>query len=122
MVRPLDGSGISQGREFQMTTTREEKKTATHAAADTKLTLPPNTFEGKIVSVKGGKLVMKNQEGKEYSHTLAKDAKVCCDGTACQTDDLKVGSRIRVTTKKDDRNVATGVESLNKQTEFAQCG
>ncbi len=98
-----------------------EKKSASHVAASPKKAAPPNTFEGKIVSVKGNKLVMKNLEGKEFSHTLAKDAKFCCDGTSCQSDDLKVGSRIRVTTKVDDRDIATGVESIMKQTEFAHC-
>lgn len=47
--------------------------------------------------------------GKDY-HT--------CDGASCQSADLKTGSRIRVTTKKDDRSTATGVESLNKHSEF----
>ena len=35
--------------------------------------------------------------------------------------DLKAGSKIRVTTKKDDRNVATAIESLDKHAEFAKC-
>jgi hypothetical protein len=80
----------------------------------------PNTFDGKIVSMTGDKLVMRNKDGKEYTHTLAKDARLTCDGTACKADELRTGDRIRVTTKKDDRNVATGVESLNKKSEFSQ--
>jgi hypothetical protein len=36
-------------------------------------------------------------------------------------EDRKAGSKIRVTTEKDDRNVATGIESLDKHAEFAQC-
>lgn len=79
-----------------------------------------NTYDGKVVSISGNKLVMSNQEGKEYSHTVAADAKVCCDGAACKSEDLKVGSKIRVTTQSDDKNVATKIESLDKQAKFAQ--
>jgi hypothetical protein len=79
-----------------------------------------NTYDGKVVSISGNKLVMSNQEGKEFSHTVAADAKVCCDGTACRTEDLKVGAKIRLTTKADDKHVATKIESLDKQAEFVQ--
>lgn len=79
-----------------------------------------NTHDGKVVSISGSKLVMSGQDGKEHSHTVAADAKVCCDGTACKAQDLKVGSKIRVTTQTDDKNVATQIESLDKQTKFAQ--
>ena len=79
------------------------------------------TFEGSVVSITGDKLVMKSKTGTEYSHTLATDAKLTCDGAACKAADLKSGRKIRVTTKKHDRNVATGIEALNKNAEFAQC-
>lgn len=79
-----------------------------------------NTHDGKVVSISGSKLVMSGCDGKEHSHTVATDAKVCCDGTACRTEDLKVGSKIRVTTQTDDKNVATKIESLDKQAKFAQ--
>ena len=59
--------------------------------------------------------------GTESSHTLATDAKLTRDGTHCNAADLKAGSKIRVTTKKDDRNVATVVEALDKHAEFAKC-
>ena len=47
------------------------------------------TFDGKIVSLTGDKLVMKNHEGKECSHTLAKDAKLTRDGTRCNAADRR---------------------------------
>lgn len=80
-----------------------------------------NTFEGQLVSMTGNKLVMTNKEGKEYCHTLAEDAKLTCDGEDCEADDIKSGSRIRVTTEEDDRNVATCIHSLDKKTEFEEC-
>ncbi len=69
------------------------------------------------MSVTGNKLVMSNKEGKECSHTLAKDAKLTRDGTQCNAADLKPGHKIRVTA----HNVATGVEALDKHAEFAKC-
>lgn len=79
-----------------------------------------NTFDGKVVSMIGDRLVMSGKDGKEHSHTLANDAKLTCDGTACKAEDLKAGRKVRVTTKIDDRNMVTCVEALNKQAEFAQ--
>lgn len=78
-------------------------------------------FEGQLVSITGQKLVMTNRRGKEYSHSLAKNAQLSCDGTACAAEDLKFGSRIRVTTEQDDRNVVTCVEALDEESEFAEC-
>ena len=79
------------------------------------------THDGKIVSMTGNHLVMKSNEGKECSHTLASDAKLTCDGVVCKAADMKVGLKIRVTTKAGDRSIATGIESLSKNPEFAAC-
>ncbi len=75
--------------------------------------------DGKFVSFSGDQLVMAHKNGKEHSHTLAADAKVTCDGSVCKAADLKAGMKIRVTTKKDDKKVATQVEALDKNTLFA---
>jgi hypothetical protein len=110
-----------------MTTVEEKKPSPQDAPAPRQNAVPPRkdpaskTFDGKVVSLTGNKLVMTNEEGKKYSKTLAKDAKLTCDGTDCKAEDLQVGRQIRVTTTKDDRNVATCIESLDKQAEFAQC-
>jgi hypothetical protein len=104
-----------------MSTVNEEKEVASKDAAIHKQEPSSNTFEGKVVSITGGKLVMTNKAGKEYPHTLATDAKLTCDGTVCKAEDLKAGSKIRVTTKPDDQNVATCIESLDKNAAFAQC-
>jgi hypothetical protein len=103
-----------------MTKFDDKRKAGPPNATEPRKNPSSNTFDGKIVSMKGDKLVMAGKDGKEYSHTLAKDAKLTCDGTVCKADQLKTGDRIRVTTKKDDRNVATSVESLYKNTEFSQ--
>ncbi len=99
-----------------------EKTAAPKAAGDARKDAASNMFEGKVVSMNGGKLVMSNKEGKEHTHTLSKDTKVTCDEAACKPDALKAGNKIRVTTKSDDKNVVTCVESLNKNTSFKKCG
>ncbi|CAN5124180.1 hypothetical protein BH10PLA2_BH10PLA2_12290 [soil metagenome] len=69
------------------------------------------THDGKVVSVVSDKLTTTCNEGKQHCHTRAKDAKVSCDGKASKAADLKAGTHVRVTTSKDDKNVATEVES-----------
>jgi hypothetical protein len=75
------------------------------------------THEGTVVSVTGDKLVMK-ADGKEHEHTLAKNAKITCDGKECKLEDLKPGMKIKVTTKKGDNTIATKIQALDKNTEF----
>jgi hypothetical protein len=78
-------------------------KDATHA--------PVKTHEGKVVGVEGDKLTTTCSEGKQHCHTVAKDAKVTCDGKASKVTDLKPGTPVRVTPHQDDKTVATAVES-----------
>jgi hypothetical protein len=122
MLFPPEGPCILQGREMKMSTTHEDKKGTSHDTAMPKHEAAANTHDGKLVSITGNTLVMTSKDDKQHTHTLAKDAKLTCDGAVCQAAGLKAGSKIRVTTKKDDRNVATCIESLDKKTEFAQCG
>jgi hypothetical protein len=70
-----------------------------------------NTHVGKVVSVVGEKLTTICSEGKQHCHTMAKDAKVTCDGHASKVADLKPGTPVRVTSHKDDNNLATHVDS-----------
>jgi hypothetical protein len=76
-----------------------------------------NTHEGTVVSVTADKLVMK-ADGKEHEHTLAKDAKITCDGKECKLEELKPGMKVRVTTKKGDNAIATKIQALDKNTDF----
>jgi hypothetical protein len=69
------------------------------------------THDGKVVSVAGDKLTTTCSEGKQHCHTMAKDAKVTCDGKDAKAADLKAGTDVRVTTQKDNKTVATAVES-----------
>lgn len=108
--------------EKNISTIVEEKRLVPQDVVIPKTTSASKTFDGRIVSMTGDKLVMSSKEGTEYTHTLAKDAKLTCDGTICNAETLKPGHKIRVTTIKDDRRVVSGVESLNKNANFAECG
>lgn len=77
------------------------------------------THDGKVVSISGDKLVMTSVEGKEHAHSLAPDVKLTVDGKACKATDLEAGMRIRVTTAGADKQLATAVEGLDKNPEFA---
>jgi hypothetical protein len=72
---------------------------------------PANTHEGTVVGVAGDKLTTTCGEGKQHTHTLAKDSTITHDGQAGKAKDLKAGTAVRLTTHKDDRAVATHVES-----------
>ncbi len=69
------------------------------------------THDGTVVSVTGDKLTTTCSQGKQHCHTIAKDAKVTCDGHASKAADLKSGTPVHVTCHKDDKTMATAVES-----------
>lgn len=57
--------------------------------------------EGTVVKAADGKLTIEGKDKKEHSCTVAKDAKISCDGKACKLDDLKKGVKVKVTVEKD---------------------
>ena len=67
--------------------------------------------DGTVVAATADKLTTTCGKGHRHEYTVAKDAKVTCDGAACKTTDLKAGTAVRVTTHKDDKTVATAVDS-----------
>jgi hypothetical protein len=76
--------------------------------------------DGKLVSITGDQLVMTaGKEGKEHTHTLARDAKLTLDGKACKAADLKAGTKIRVTVQGADKQLAVRIEGIDKNPDFA---
>jgi hypothetical protein len=65
--------------------------------------------EGTVVSMTGDKLTTNCCDGKQHQHTVAKDAKVTCDGHASKASDLKAGTCVHVTT--DEKSMATAIDS-----------
>lgn len=79
-----------------------------------------STHDGVLVSISADKLVMTTgKEGKEHSHALAREIKLTLDGKACKAADLKAGAKIRVTTRGAEKQIATRIEALDKNPEFA---
>ena len=114
---------IKTGLKIRVTTKAGDTKVATHIEAIDKNETFANTHDGKVVSITSSKLMMSSKgDDKEHSHSISADTKVTCDGKVCKTSDLKVGMRIRVTTKKSDEGVAIGIEAIDKDGEFAQRG
>ena len=80
---------------------------------------PANEFVGTLTSIKENNLVLTNKKGEKQSLTLSKNLKSSCDGTRCETKELKKGRKIRVTTQKSDLSIAMVVASLDKKSRFA---
>ena len=121
----LDGKAckaedLKAGMKIRVTTKTGDAKVATHIEAIDKHEMFANTHDGKVVSITSSKLVMTDKDGKEHSHSVSTDTKICCDGKDCKASDLKAGMKIRVTTKKSDEGVAVGIEAIDKDAGFAQ--
>jgi hypothetical protein len=67
-------------------------------------------------------LVLKDNDGKEHTYTVGRDATLICDGKKVEAatfkTDLKEGTKIRVWPEKDDPKAAMKIEALNKNTDF----
>ena len=73
------------------------------------------THEGLVVKAGDGKLTMTDKDGKnQHTHDVAADAKISCDGKECKLEDLKKGTKIKVTTKKGDEKTALRIEGKTK--------
>jgi biopolymer transport protein ExbD len=69
------------------------------------------TAEGTVVKAGDGKLTIEDKDSKEHSCSVAKDAKITCDGKECKLDDLKKGVKVKVTLAK---KMATRIEATTK--------
>src|SRR5437764_1348334 len=59
------------------------------------------TVEGKVVEVGNGKITVMEQEGKnQFTHEVAADAVIMCDGKDCRLDDITKDCWPTVTTEK----------------------
>lgn len=78
-----------------------------------------DTLDGTLVGISNDALVISTVENRQHSFRVAKDAYVCCDGVTCGVENLKIGSKIRLTAHANDKDVATIIESLTNQIDFA---
>lgn len=102
---------LKTGMKIRVTTKKGDENVASRVEATEKNDACANSHEGKVVSVTNDMLKTTCSEGKQHCHIVGKDAKVTCDGQASKAADLKAGTQVRVTTHKDDKTMATAVES-----------
>ncbi len=77
------------------------------------------THLGEVSSVAGDQLVMTQAQDQERTFTVTADAKVTLDRRTTMAADLKPGTKIRVTTTKDDQNAVNRIEAIDKRPDFA---
>jgi hypothetical protein len=81
-----------------------------------------NTHTGTVVSFDGKKLVMKS-DGKEHTHNVSDTTELMLDGKKSDVatfKTLKEGTKIRVTTDKNDATKVIKIEALEKNTDFSK--
>jgi hypothetical protein len=88
-------------------------------AIDRNLAFTSDRHEGKLVSAVGEKLVFTTLDGKQHNLILPIAANLTIDVKRCKLAELKPGTRIRVTTQDAYSNVTTGIEAIDRNTEFA---
>ncbi len=93
------GKGITAGAAE----TQQGKSTAAGAA---------ETQQGKVIVAGAGKLTMEDMRGNmQYTHEVAPNAQIICEGKKCGLSDVKMGDLVQVTVdKQGDKTVVTKIE------------
>jgi len=70
------------------------------------------TQQGKVIVAGAGKLTMEDMKGNmQYTHEVASNAEVMCEGKKCGLSDVKMGDLVKVTLdKQGDKTVVTRIE------------
>lgn len=70
------------------------------------------THQGKVIAAGAGKLTMEDMRGNmQYTHEVAPNAEIMCEGKKCGLSDVKMGDMVQVTIdKQGDKTVATKIE------------
>jgi hypothetical protein len=74
-----------------------------------------SSHEGTVVSAGSGKLVMKDDQGKEHSHKVEAAVKITVNGKDGKLEDLKAGMKIRVMMDKDNHVASISTVDSEKQ-------
>ncbi len=70
-----------------------------------------NCCDGIVVEVSGNHLTSTCGKGDEQQFTVAKDAKITCDGKPSRLTDLEEGTTIRMTLSVDDKRLVRAIDS-----------
>ncbi|MBI3799754.1 MAG: hypothetical protein HY268_22625 [Deltaproteobacteria bacterium] len=70
------------------------------------------TQQGKVIVAGAGKLTMEDMRGNmQYTHEVAPNVEVMCEGKKCGLSDVKMGDLVKVTLdKQGDKTVVTRIE------------
>ncbi len=82
-----------------------------------------NSQTGTVVSCDGKKLVIKDKDSKEHTYNITENTNLMLDGKKSDVSTfktLKVDSKIRVWTDKNDATKVTKIEALDKNTTFSK--
>jgi len=104
--------------KVRITTRTEDKQMVIRIEALESQGAFDGTHDGRLVSITENKVVMTGKNGKEHSHPLASYAKLSCDGQPCKWDEIKPGTKIRVTTKSENTQWVVRIEAIDKQELF----
>ena len=72
-----------------------------------------STVTGTVAKTGDGSITVTDKEGKDHALTVAKDAKIQCDGKDCKLADLAKGTMVTVTLN-DDKTAATQIDAKTK--------
>jgi hypothetical protein len=101
---------LKPGMKVRIAARLQDKQVAIRIEALDKLSAFDGAHDGKLVSINENKLVMTGKNGKEHSHMLSPQAKLILDGQPCKWDELKPGTRIRVTTRSQESQLVVRIE------------
>jgi len=66
----------------------------------------PQIHKGTVVSATNNQLVMKDAGGREQTHLVSRETKITINGRIGRLEELKMSTRVRVTTDGGDKVVS----------------
>jgi hypothetical protein len=75
-----------------------------------------STVVGTIAKVSStdNTITVTDKDGKDHALTMAKDAKITCDGKDCKLADLAKGTAVTVTLNANDKTTAQQIDAKTK--------
>ncbi len=75
-----------------------------------------STVAGTVSTVSAAdlKITVTDKDGKDHELTVAKDAKIQCDGKTCKLDEIKKGTTVTVTLNPDHKDQASEIDAKLK--------
>jgi hypothetical protein len=73
-----------------------------------------STVSGTVAKTGDGSITVTDKDGKDHALTVAKDAKIQCDGKDCKLADLVKGTMVTVTLNTDNKTQADKIDAKTK--------